>query len=88
MIFGKLGFPELGVKGAAIATLIARCIEMIALLVFVYGQKNHPFRAKPKELFDFGKDLFIRVMKTAVPVVFTAVSYTHLLKEKALHRQF
>lgn len=76
LIFGKLGFPELGVKGAAIATLIARCIEMIALLVFVYGQKNHPFRAKPKELFEFGKDLFIRVMKTAVPVVFTECSWS------------
>ncbi|NBK97577.1 MAG: MATE family efflux transporter [Erysipelotrichia bacterium] len=32
LIFGKFGFPALGVKGAAIATLLSRVIEMIILL--------------------------------------------------------
>lgn len=32
LIFGKLGFPKLGVAGAAIATAIARLAEMLLLL--------------------------------------------------------
>jgi putative MATE family efflux protein len=35
LIFGKLGFPALGVEGAAIATLIARMIELPIMIFYV-----------------------------------------------------
>ncbi len=44
LIFGLLGFPRLGVVGAAIATVIARYVEM--LVVVIYTHKNaekYPF---------------------------------------------
>ena len=35
LIFGKLGFPALGVTGAAIATLISRIVESAVMVVYV-----------------------------------------------------
>lgn len=39
LIFGKLGFPAMGVAGAALATLIARIVEVVALLIIVHLHK-------------------------------------------------
>lgn len=36
LIFGKFGFPELGIMGMGIATTIARGVELIVVLVYVY----------------------------------------------------
>lgn len=71
LIFGKMGFEQYGVKGAAIATLTARILELVALSSYIYFSKNHIFHAKISELFGFSKNMFKAVMKTAVPVVFT-----------------
>jgi len=71
LIFGKGGMPFMGVKGAAIATLIARCCELAAIMIYVYGTKNHPFRGTFHELFGFPRSLFAKVMRMAIPVVFT-----------------
>lgn len=35
LIYGKFGFPALGVTGAAIATLIARIVELAIVLIYV-----------------------------------------------------
>ena len=37
LIFGMFGAPALGVKGAAIATLISRIIEMLIFVVVIYS---------------------------------------------------
>ena len=75
LIFGLMGFPKLGVQGAAIATLIARITEFIAMLAIVYCHKDHYLKAGLKELFGFDRELFFRVMKTALPVVLTESSW-------------
>lgn len=68
LIYGKMGFPFLGVKGAAIATIIARAIELILIVIIIYNMKDHPLKAKINELIDFDYKYFINIAKTAFPV--------------------
>ena len=68
-IFGHFGFSAIGVRGAAYGTLIARIFELVALILYVYTREDHIFKASFRELFGFSKQLFNRVMKTAIPVI-------------------
>ena len=71
LIYGKFGFPELGVEGAAIATLIARIAECVAMHLSVYLRREYPLKATIRELTSYSRELFINVMKTAIPVIVT-----------------
>lgn len=68
LIFGNFGFPALGVKGAALGTLIARIVEIIFILYVVYSDIG-PLSATVKELLDWNKDFFNRYIKTVSPVI-------------------
>lgn len=39
LIFGKLGFPQLGVVGAAIATVISRFVEMAIIVIYTHRHR-------------------------------------------------
>jgi len=69
LIFGKFGFPNLGIQGVAVAAVIARAIECIALFIFCYTQKT-PVAATLRELTDFDVVFIGKVIKPMLPVIF------------------
>jgi len=42
LIFGVAGFPELGVRGAAIATVISRYVQVGIVVLWAHGSKKRP----------------------------------------------
>ena len=68
LIYGKFGFPELGVAGSALGTLIARIVECTALLTYVY-KNNGPAAAKIKEMLSLNKSFIQKYFTTVSPVI-------------------
>lgn len=72
LIYGNLGFPELGVEGAAIGTLAARLIEFVVLALYmVFGDKK--LRLFQSRALRPSKALFMDYCKVAVPVLLSQI---------------
>ena len=55
LIFGHFGFPQLGVVGAAWATVISRYVEMLIIVIWSHTHtKQHPFFHKAYGLVPLG----------------------------------
>ncbi len=68
LIFGKFGAPAMGVVGAALATLIARIVEVVLILAVVYLGKT-ALACRARELFGYSKEFLRQFFHTAIPVI-------------------
>ncbi len=66
MIFGHLGFPEMGIGGAAIATVIAGCVPPL-ILFGLYFSRATDREFATRSTFRFDADLFRRLMRFGLP---------------------
>lgn len=69
LIYGNLGFPRLGVRGAALATVIARSVEF-ALFVVVYVRARPDFAVRAAEALKIDGALFKEILKKGALVLF------------------
>lgn len=68
LIFGKFGFPKLGVEGAAYATLLARAVEFLIIYVLTLREVGF-LREKLSDYFSFSGAFVKQFIKTSLPVI-------------------
>ena len=70
-IFGweAVGLPALGVNGAAIAGLVARVLECLAMLGAVYWDRLNPSAASLRDLLELDFKFMASVLKPVLPVI-------------------
>ena len=74
LIFGHFGFKAMGVKGAAIATIIARIVEMLVYLTFLEMGDYH-FKTKIYELFHIERSLISNIIIKAIPLMINEIMW-------------
>lgn len=75
LIFGTLGFPALGVRGAAIATIVSRWLEAGIVLAVTYSKK-YPPAGSFRELTDWTRPYVSRFAGIVLPVVFNEAAWS------------
>jgi len=69
LIFGKGGFPVMGLSGAALASILAEvvnCVVMFSVFFFNRFQKTYPFHRR----LSFSTELSRKTLKIAAPLIF------------------
>lgn len=67
LIFGKLGFPQMGIVGAAIGTLISRIIMLLFLWWLLKGRQKSKAYVSQIKLFTLDKKMIRKVLNLGFP---------------------
>ena len=70
LIFGHLGMPALGVRGAAIATVVSRFVEMGIVAVWAHSHSDrHPFIQGAYQSMRIPKPLLLSILRKGFPLL-------------------
>ncbi len=75
LIFGIWIFPELGVRGAGIATAFAWGLQFLFTIFLVYYLKT-PLATHPRQFFRFDRVFLSKILKTAMPAAVNEVFWS------------
>ncbi|MDR1288695.1 MAG: MATE family efflux transporter [Treponema sp.] len=75
LIFGAGPFPAMGVRGAAIATVMARAVETVFLIAISYGGK-YALAGSLRELTAFNAVYVRRFFGICLPVIFNEIIWS------------
>lgn len=71
LIYGKFGFPKLGVRGAAIATVMSRFVEALIVIMWAFiARKKHDFLIGLYKTMLVPKDTALKIIKKSLPIFF------------------
>ena len=71
LIAGRLGAPEMGVRGAAIGTLIARIVEFVIVARHLF-LKEKSLAMKPRDYLSIDRAMLHDFVRVGTPVIITA----------------
>lgn len=72
-IFGKFSFPEMGVQGAAISSVVSRALALIVFFWLLY--RIMAVRVELRYYFSISKDYISKILKIGIPSALEQVMY-------------
>ena len=70
LIFGKFGAPELGVEGAAAATVVARFVELMIVVIWTHvNSDRNQFIIGAYKSFEIPADILFAIIKKGTPLM-------------------
>ena len=77
LIYGNLGAPALGVKGAAIATVVSRYTEMAVIVIYAHrNTRRYPFLAGAYGSLHVPAGLVRRITRTGLPLLVNEILWS------------
>ncbi|MGB4984735.1 MAG: MATE family efflux transporter [Erysipelotrichaceae bacterium] len=74
LIFGKFGFPQLGVVGAAYGTLIAQSLGLVIHVVYAYFTKQE-FFGSFQEMFGLDREFVSKIIRRIYPLIVNEIFF-------------
>ena len=68
LIFGRLGLPAMGVRGAALATVLSQCVS-IAVVALLAKRNGHPYLFAFRRHFRWDRDLVKQYFRKCFPII-------------------
>jgi putative MATE family efflux protein len=74
LIFGNLGFPELGIRGAALSSTVSFSVFGLALAALLFRRRS-PVPFRPGDFLRGSRESLSRILRVSVPATFERVVF-------------